>query len=97
MNASPFWMCVRSPIFAPHALVVVELVNIAIDFQGAFLGPLATLSHIDRVRIARLHDTEPCSAKGLVVLPVWVGIQKVAHKAMADVDICEAMRASMKA
>ena len=97
MNTSPFWMCGGSPIFTPHTLMVVKLMNIAIDFQGAFLGPLSTFSHIDRCCIARLHNTEPCSAKGLVVLPIWVWVQKVAYEAMAEVDISEAMGASMKA
>ena len=67
--------------------------NIAIDFQGAFLGPLSAFSRIKRCCIIKLFNTESCPAEGLVVLPIWVWIQKVAHEAMADVDICEAMGA----
>ena len=97
MNASPFGVCVRSPILAPYTLMVLELVDVAIDLKGAFLGLLSAVTRVELRGIIGLHDSESSSTEGLPVCPIRVLIQIIAHKAMTDADIFEAMGASMKA
>ena len=96
MNTSPFGMRLGGSILAPHTLVVVELLNIAIDLQRPFWGALSAFRSIDPCCVLRLHDAKSCPAKGCMVLPIWIWVQKVAHKSVTDVDVEKAMRTIMK-
>ena len=96
MNTSPFGMRLGGSILAPRTLVVVELLNIAIDLQRPFWGALSAFRSIDPCCVLRLHDAKSCPAKGCMVLPIRMFVQKVAHKSVADIDVEKAMRTIMK-
>ena len=96
MNTSPFRMREGGSVLAPHTLMVVKLVNIAIDLQRPFWGALSAFRSIDPCCILRLHDAESCPAKRGMVLPIWIWVQKVAHVSVTDVDVEKAMRTIMK-
>ena len=97
MNTSPFRMRLGGSILAPHTLVVVELLNIAIDLQRPFWGTPAAFFGLDRICIRRLNDAKSSPTKGCMVLPIRLFVQKVAHKSVTDIDVKEAMRTIMKA
>ena len=97
MNTSPFGVRLGGSILAPHTLVGVELLDIAIDLQGPFRGTPSAFCSIDRIGIRRLHDAKSSPTKRCMVLPIRLFIQKVAHKAVTDIDVKEAMRTIMKA
>ena len=97
MNTSPFGMRLGGSILAPRTLVVVKLLNIAINLQRPFWGTSATFCHIDRICIRRLNDAKSSPAKGCMVLPIRLFVQKVVHISVTDIDVKKAMRTIMKA
>ena len=70
MNASPLWVCVRTLVCAPQTLVVLKLVNVPTDLQGAFLSMLSAFGHIDAGRIVGLNNAKSEITERLMVQPV---------------------------
>ena len=97
MNTSPFGVRLGGSVLAPRTLVVVELLNIAIDLQRPFWGTLAAFCNIDRICIWRFNDAQSSPTKGCMVLPIRLVVQKVTHKSVTDIDVKKAMRTIMKA